>query len=114
MVILCIRFDFKSEVLESPVVVYISQGKVHSFLPDDQTQGWLIRYRSDFIPQSKFNFYSGFSEKILFPLSHNYCSTTLESLCEIILRESLEDDPDYQVLRHLVIYFDWRSYALKN
>lgn len=94
--------DFKSEVLDSPVVVYISHGKVHSFLPDDQTQGWLIRYRSDFIPKSKFNFYSGFSEKILFQLSHNYCSTTLESLCEIILRESLEDDPDYQVLRHLL------------
>ncbi|HPR27224.1 hypothetical protein [Lentimicrobium sp.] len=52
--------DFVSETLEAPVIVYVAQGKVHSFVPDHQTRGWLIRYRNDFIPQSRFNFYSGF------------------------------------------------------
>lgn len=94
--------DFVSETLEAPVIVYVAQGKVHSFVPDHQTRGWLIRYRNDFIPQSRFNFYSGFIEKVQYPLSHDYCSTTLHALCEIMLRESTEHNPDYQVLRHLL------------
>jgi hypothetical protein len=63
--------DFVSEILEAPVIVYVAQGKVHSFLPDHQTRGWLIRYRNDFIPQSRFNFYSGFIEKVQYTLSHD-------------------------------------------
>jgi AraC-like DNA-binding protein len=94
--------DFSSETLESPVIVYVAQGKVHSFVPDEQTQGWLIRYKSDFIPQSRFNFYSRFLEKVQYPLSSDYCSTTLHSLCEILLKESSEVNPDYTVMRHLL------------
>jgi AraC-like DNA-binding protein len=94
--------DFSAETLRSPVIVYVAQGKVHSFLPDEQTQGWLIRYKSDFIPQSRFNFYSGFLEKVQYPLSSDYCSTTLNSLCEILLKESSEVNPDYTVMRHLL------------
>ena len=94
--------DFSSETLETPVIVYVAQGKVHSFVPDKHTQGWLIRYKSDFIPQSRFNFYSGFLEKVQYPLSSDYCSTTLNSLCEILLKESSEVNPDYTVMRHLL------------
>lgn len=94
--------DFRSETLNSPVIVYIAQGKVHSFVPDDNTRGWLIRYKSDFIPQSRFNFYSGFLDKIQYPLSNDYCSTTLNSLCEIMLKESLDINPDFNVMKHLI------------
>jgi AraC family transcriptional regulator, transcriptional activator of pobA len=94
--------NFSAETLQSPVIVYVAQGKVHSFLPDENTQGWLIRYKSDFIPQSRFNFYSGFLDKVQYPLSKDYCSTTLNSLCEIMLRESTEENPDYTVMRHLL------------
>jgi AraC family transcriptional regulator, transcriptional activator of pobA len=94
--------NFSAETLQSPVIVYVAQGKVHSFLPDENTQGWLIRYKSDFIPQSRFNFYSGFLDKVQYPLSKDYCSTTLNSLCEIMLRESSEVNPDYTVMRHLL------------
>lgn len=94
--------DFSPETLHSPVIVYVAQGKVHSFIPDENTQGWLIRYRSDFIPQSRFSFYSGFLDKLQYPLSTDYCSTTLNSLCNIMLQESLELNPDFSVIRHLL------------
>lgn len=94
--------DFNEEQLSSPVIVYIAHGKVHSLRPDHETRGWLIRYSSDFIPQSNFNFYSGFMDKVYYPLSHDYCSTTLNSLCEIMLRETTESSPDFDVLRHLL------------
>lgn len=94
--------NFSEETLQSPVIVYVAQGKVHSFIPDENTQGWLIRYKSDFIPQSRFKFYSGFLDKVQYPLSKDYCSTTLNSLCEIMLKESTGDHPDYTVMRHLL------------
>lgn len=94
--------NFSAETLHSPVIVYVAQGKVHAFLPDENTQGWLIRYKSDFIPQGRFNFYSGFLDKVQYPLSNDYCSTTLNSLCEIMLKESTELNTDYTVMRHLL------------
>lgn len=94
--------DFSPEMLHSPVIVYVAQGKVHSFVPDTNTQGWLIRYRSDFIPQSRFSFYSAFLDKVHYQLSEDYCSTTLQSLCTIMLKESTELNPDYTVMQHLL------------
>ncbi|HPG32506.1 MAG: helix-turn-helix domain-containing protein [Lentimicrobiaceae bacterium] len=94
--------DFMAEKLQSPVVVYIAQGKVHSFIPDTETQGWLIRYKTDFVPQSRFNFYSAFADKVYYQLSEDYCSTTLHSLCTIMLKESAELIPDYTVMQHLL------------
>lgn len=94
--------DFSAETLQSPVIVYVAQGKVHSFLPDLHTRGWLIRYKSDFIPQSRLRFYSAFLDKVHYQLSKDYCSTTLQSLCTIMLKESIELNPDSEVLKHLL------------
>jgi len=94
--------DFVSEKLQSPVIVYVARGKVHSFVPDEDTRGWLIRYPEDVIPQSRFGFYSAFLDKVEFPLQEGYCSTTLHALCEILLNESTGTHPDINVLRHLL------------
>ena len=94
--------DFTSQTLESPVIVYIAQGKVHSILPDTATRGWVIRYTGDFIPQSSFNFYSVFLDDVNFPLTEDFCSTTIHDLCGIMLRESSQEPPDYSMIRHLL------------
>lgn len=94
--------DFNAETLQSPVIVYVAQGKVHSFSPDENTQGWLIRYRTDFVEAGRFSFYSGFSDKVQFPLQHGYCSTTLNTLCDLMLKERSNENPDYAVIRHLL------------
>lgn len=94
--------DFTQEMLEPPVIVYIAQGKVHSFIPDEETLGWVIRYTSDFIPQSNFNFYSTFIDDINFRLDNDFCSTTLHDLCEIMLRENALEPVDYRMIRHLL------------
>jgi AraC-like DNA-binding protein len=94
--------DYVEERLQSPVIVYVAQGKIHSFIPDAATLGWVIRYKNELVPESRFHFYSGFSDDINIPLGHDYCSTSLESLCEIMLREYQQESPDYQVLKHLL------------
>jgi len=94
--------DFTEERLQSPVIVYVAQGKVHSFIPDAGTQGWVIRYKNELVPQSRFNFYSNFLDQINYQLSEDYCSTTLNSLCEIMLKEYQEQPINYQIIRHLL------------
>jgi AraC-like DNA-binding protein len=75
---------------------------VHNFIPDALTQGWVFYYRNDLLPQSRFNFYSNFLDQEKYPLSEDYCSTTLNSLCEILLKESREAQVNFQVIKHLL------------
>jgi AraC-like DNA-binding protein len=94
--------DFTKDELQSPVIVYVAQGKVHSFIPDAETLGWVIRYKSELVPQSKFNFYSNFLDQINYPLSEDYCTTTLNSLCEIMLKEFNSYPINFIVIKHLL------------
>lgn len=94
--------DFAGELLDPPVIVYVAQGKVHSFIPCENTRGWVIRYTGDFIPQSSFNFYSGFLDDINYKLDVDFCSTTMHELCEIMLRENEQNPVDYNMIRHLL------------
>jgi AraC family transcriptional regulator, transcriptional activator of pobA len=94
--------DFKAELLDPPVIVYVARGKVHTFIPDEHTRGWVIRYTSDFIPQSGFNFYSTFLDDINYQLDVDFCSTTMNDLCEIMLRENEQELIDYGMIRHLL------------
>ena len=96
------KVDFTAKIIEPPVIVYIAQGKVHTFLPDQNTRGWVIRYTNDFIPKSAFNFYSGFSDDINYKLDADFCSTTLNDLCEVMLRENEQETTDYNMIRHLL------------
>ena len=94
--------DYVKEVLQSPVIVYVAQGKIHNFLPDIETEGWVIRYKNELVPESRFHFYSNFLDQINYPLSEDYCSTTLHSLCEIMLKEYQEEVINYQVIKYLL------------
>ncbi len=94
--------DFTKEILQSPVIVYVAQGKVHNFIPDTETQGWVIRYKNELVPQSRFNFYSNFLDQFNYQLSEDYCSTTLHSLCEIMSKECQQEPVNYLIIKHLL------------
>jgi AraC family transcriptional regulator, transcriptional activator of pobA len=94
--------DYTKEVLQSPVIVYVAQGKVHNFIPDSETSGWVIRFKNELVPNSRFNFYSNFLDQINYQLNEDYCSTTLNSLCEIMLKEFGEEPVNYLVIKHLL------------
>ncbi len=94
--------DYTKEELYPPVIVYVAQGKVHNFTPDSDTGGWVIRFKNELVPNSRFNFYSNFLDQINYKLNDDYCSTTLNSLCEIMLKEFEEESVNYQVIKHLL------------
>lgn len=94
--------DFNKETITAPVVIYVAQGKIHQFLPDVNTEGWAVRYRNEFIPESRFHFYSNFSDNINYPLDKDNCLEKLDTICELMLDEFIQPYPDMNMIKHLL------------
>ncbi len=94
--------DFRVEVLKAPFACYISMGKMHRIVPQKDLRGWVINYKTEFIPDSKLNFYSNFFTFTNIPLSPGPCIDRFKSLCQIIYSEYKHEVIDMTTIRHLV------------
>ncbi len=94
--------DFNKEEVNAPLVIYVAQGKIHQFIPDMQTEGWVIRYKNELVPQSYFHFYSNFSDNINYPLPPDECMIQLGKLCEMLSYEASQSQVDMAVVKHLL------------
>lgn len=93
--------DFQVEIITAPSVSYVSMGKMHRVVENDDLRGWLINYQNEFIPDSKLNFYSNFFTSTSIPIFPNKCAQKFVALCEIIYGEYNEELPDISTIRHL-------------
>ncbi len=94
--------DFKVEVVTGPFACYISMGKMHRLEPHKDLRGWVINYKTEFIPDSKLSFYSNFFTFTNIPLDSGPCLNRFTDLCRIINSEYQLVPVDYPTLRHLV------------
>lgn len=94
--------DLNREQIEGPFVIYVAEGKVHQFIPGITARGWVIRYKTEFIPESKFHFYSYFQDRINYKLNSEFCINSLDDLCKMMLREISYPSTDYVTIRHLL------------
>jgi len=94
--------DFKSEELIAPFACYISMGKMHRIVPDKELRGWVINYKTEFIPESKLSFYSNFFTFTNIPLTPGECLNRFTLLCRIIRMEYIQQVADHTTIRHLV------------
>jgi AraC family transcriptional regulator, transcriptional activator of pobA len=94
--------DTKKEEVSAPLVIYVAEGKVHQFIPGKDARGWVVRYRTEFIPESKFHFYSYFLDWINYKLDSNFCINSLDDLCKMMLREIEQSPTDYVTVKHLL------------
>lgn len=99
--------DFERSRLTAPLITFISKGKIHTvqMLPDADgryPEGWIIRFKSSFISESRFQLYADY---------HDYANVTFEkgrafdricSLAGMIEEEYGHENPDYAVLRSLL------------
>jgi len=95
--------DFNKHSLKAPVIIYVAQGKIHRFVPDINTRGWAVRYNSEFIPGSKFHFYSNFLDNIKCRLNTDECFFTLIEYCRLLKTELRSQPPDFTVIKHLLM-----------
>lgn len=94
--------DFKEETLQAPFASYVSMGKVHRLSPHSNLRGWVINYKTEFIPDSRLSFYSNFFSSTNIPLSGATCTKQFHSICDIIHTEYKQELPDYQTIRYLL------------
>jgi AraC family transcriptional regulator, transcriptional activator of pobA len=94
--------DFKVDVLKAPFACYISMGKMHRIMPEKDLRGWVINYKTEFIPDTKLNFYSNFFTFTNISLTNGPCINRFISLCQIIKAEYRQEFIDNTTIRHLV------------
>ena len=94
--------DFKKEMTEAPAACYVSMGKMHKLVPGHDLRGWVIDYKTAFIPDSKLSFYSNFFTSTNIPLPNGTCINRFVSLCQIINGEYCQEVIDHVTIRYLL------------
>jgi AraC-like DNA-binding protein len=97
--------DFKNKTVEAPFISYVTKGKVHRVRPmakDGRCDLWVIRFRTEFIPETTFQLYSSFHEDANIPMQPDECFDRLDSICGMIHDEWLQEAPDLAVIRQLL------------
>jgi AraC family transcriptional activator of pobA len=97
--------DFKKETLDTPLVVYVAKGKIHNFIPDKNTTGWVIRYQGELLPENRFNFYCNFLDTIHYRFKTNECIDQLIRLCELMYEAYQGEQKDMPFIIHLLAAF---------
>jgi AraC family transcriptional activator of pobA len=97
--------DFKNTVMDAPLASFVTKGKMHRVIPklkNDKCNMWVIRFKSEFIPETTFQLYSYYHDYANIKLNDDYCFKRMATLCEMMSNEMQVSIPDYAVIRHLL------------
>lgn len=97
--------DFQSEKINAPCISFVTKGKLHRVIPrlkNGKCDFWVLRFKSEFIPETTFQLYSYYHGQANIPMKKTDCFNRLVLLCEMINAETQQDIPDFSVIRHLL------------
>ena len=98
--------DFKSTILNSPYVSFVTKSKIHRVIPiidDGKFAIWVIRFRTDFIPETAYRLYSYYHDQANIMIKEDACFNRLDVLCEMMSREMQTEDPNLAIVHDLLI-----------
>lgn len=97
--------DFKTTILDAPLASFVTKRKVHRVLPklkNGKCNMWVLRFKSEFIPETTFQLYASYHDHATMKLPKGDCFKRLVTICEIIDSEMQQETPDLSVVRHLL------------
>ncbi len=97
--------DFREEEFDAPYVSYVTKGKIHRVIPrlkNNKCRIWVIRFRSEFIPETTFQLYSNYHDKANILMQEGEGFRRIPVLCEMMSGETDQPYPDYGVVRQLL------------
>jgi len=97
--------DFRTSTIAAPFVSFVTKGKVHRVKPglkDGRCDMWVLRFRSEFIPETTFQLYAFFHANADIALPDAFCFNRLLTVCELIADEMEQAEPDLAVVRQLL------------
>lgn len=97
--------DFKTNIIEAPLVSFIAKGKPHRVVTQLQNGDfdmWVLRFKSEFIAETIFQLYNSFHDNANQVLQTGACFDRLNTICKIIDQEMKHSAPDLSIVRHLL------------
>jgi AraC-like DNA-binding protein len=97
--------DFETEELNAPFISFVTKGKVHRVVPklkDGKCSVWVLRFKSEFIPDTTFQLYSQYHGRANVKMEFTGCFDRIPNMCEMIYQEAGQPEPDYAVIQHLL------------
>ncbi|MFD1165346.1 helix-turn-helix domain-containing protein [Sphingobacterium daejeonense] len=97
--------DFKSETYVAPFASFVSRGKIHRVVPlleNGDCDFWVLRFKSEFIPETTFNLYAYFHDHANLQFEQGRCFERINLLCSIIQEEMTQAKPELAVVRELL------------
>jgi len=97
--------DYESVEINAPFISFVTKGKVHRVVPklkDGKCKIWVIRFKSEFIPETTFQLYSYYHGHANVKMELNGCFFRMPDLCEMIYNEAQQPEPAYAVIQHLL------------
>ena len=99
--------DFNRSILTAPLVSFISKGKLHTIQmhPDAQNkypEGWVFRFKSSLISESRFQLYSDYHDYATLELPAGENFDRICVVTQMIEDENSKENPDYSIIRSLL------------
>lgn len=97
--------DFHEKIMEAPFLSFVTKGKIHRVVPGLQNGActmWVMRFRSEFIPETIFQLYSFYHDNANLCFTRDHCFARLVTLCEMMVGEMTQPSPDLAVVRQLL------------
>lgn len=97
--------DFKTTLFEAPFVTFVTKGKTHRVRPglkEGECSMWVLRFRSEFIPETTFQLYSYYHDHANLVMQRGPCFDRIVALCDMMFYEMQQSVPDFAVIRQLL------------
>lgn len=97
--------DFQAENINTPCVCFVTKGKMHRVIPqlkDGKCDFWILRFKSELIPETTFQLYSYYHGHANVLIQKGDYFNRIISLCEMINSEMQQTIPDLGVVKHLL------------
>jgi len=97
--------DFKTITYATPFISFVTQGKNHRVKPllnNNNIEFWVIRFKSEFIPETTFQLYAHFHDNSTLTFPNTVCFDRLTTLCQLMKQETLQAVVDYAVIKQLL------------
>lgn len=97
--------DYKLHTIDAPFISFVTKGKVHRVEPlvlDEKCDFWVIRFKSELIPETTFQLYNYYHDQANFSLQRNAQLNRLDTVCKLIWEETHYEKTDFGVIKDLL------------
>jgi AraC-like DNA-binding protein len=97
--------DFRSTLIETPLISFVAKGKIHKVVPglsNGKCNMWVIRFKSEFISETIFQLYSHYHDHANIKLQKGHCFDRMIQLCNMMHEEMQLHSPDLGIVSHLL------------